>query len=410
VRVIHVVTAFPRHADDPITPWLVELVRRQREAGLDASVLAPAYRGGPADSGLEIPIERFRYAPRGLEVLTHDETVPDRLRRRPAWALLIPPYLAGGMLAARRIGGSEPPPDAVHVHWPMPHAVIGAALRRASGGRTAMVCSYYSVEIHWVSSRLRPLLPFLRWTAATADELTAISTPTADALRSLVDRPVSVIPYGAALPDDDGAPPDRPALSGMSGDPVRVLFVGRLVERKGIEVLVRAVAGGEFSRPVELRIAGAGEWELRIRAAIAQAGLERVRLLGRISAEELETEYRKADIFVLPAVRDAKGDTEGLGVVLLEALRFERPVIASDIGGIPDIVRNEETGLLCPAGDAAALAAALERLISNPDLARRLAEQGRAYAATAFGWKGIVGVTTSAYRRAISARMQDIGA
>lgn len=417
MRVIHVVTAFPRHPADPITPWLLELVRRQRQAGLEASVLAPAYRGGPDDSKLPVPVDRFRYAPSFLETLTHDETVPDRLRRRPWWGLLVPAYLIGGVLAARRIGASREPPDVVHVHWPMPHAVVGAALRQASGARTALVCSYYSVEINWVQSRLRPLLPFLRWTAATADEVTAISTPTAEAVRTLVDRPVAVIPYGAALPDDDGVPPERLALSGPDDRPVRVLFVGRLVERKGVEVLVHAVAGGEFARSVELRIVGTGEWEDRIRAAIVEVGLERadapqapgvaparVRMLGRLSAEALRGEYESADVLVLPAVRDAKGDTEGLGVVLLEALRFERPVVASNIGGIPDIVRHEETGLLCPPGDAPALAAALERLIADPGLARRLAGRGRAHAATAFGWDGVVGATTSAYERAIAAR------
>lgn len=407
-RVIHVVTAFPRHPEDPITPWLVELVRRQRGAGLDASVLAPAYRGGPDDSGLPVPVQRFRYAPRALEVLTHDETVPDRLRKRPAWGLLVPPYLAGGVLAARRAGSSRPPPDVVHVHWPMPHAVIGAALRQASGGRTALVCSYYSVEIHWVRSRLAPLLPFLRWTARTADEVTAISTATANAVRSLVDREVPVIPYGAAMPDDDGSPPTRAVLAGDAGTPVRILFVGRLVERKGVEVLVRALGAGDFSRPVELRIVGTGEWEEEIRAAIRKQSLEQVRLLGRVSADQLREEYELADVFVLPAVRDAKGDTEGLGVVLLEALRFERPVIGSNIGGIPDIVRHEETGLLVPPGDPHALAAAIGRLIDAPDFARLLARQGRAHAATRFGWEGVVAATSRAYDRARSARASEL--
>lgn len=435
MRVIHVVTAFPRHPGDPITPWLVELVRRQREAGLDASVLAPAYRGGPDDASSPVPVERFRYAPAFLETLTHDETVPDRLRRRPLQSFLVPFYLDGGMRAARRIG-RERPPDVVHVHWPMPHALIGRAMRRASGGRTAVVCSYYSVEINWIRSRLPLLRPVLRWSARTADELTAISRSTAQAVEALLEpengaeRPepaVWVIPYGAALADEV-EPSPRAALAPRegegSGGKVRVLFVGRLVERKGVEVLVRAVAAGHFARPVELRIVGSGAWENRIREAIRDAGLplseddaasgtsaehpERsVALLGRLSDEALRAEYEAADMLVLPAVRDAKGDTEGLGVVLLEALRFERPVIGSDIGGIPDIIVDGETGLLCPPGDARALAAAIGRLIDDPVAARALAERGRRHALTRFGWSRVVEATSEVYERGVVRRRSD---
>jgi len=408
VRVIHVVTAWPRHAEDPITPWLVALVRRQRAEGLDASVLAPTYRGGPEAEPTALPVHRFRYAPARLETLTHDETVPDRLRRSPLHGLLVPPYMLGGVLAARRVGRRSAP-DVVHVHWPMPHAVFGAALRRGSGGRTAVVSSYYSVEIHWIRARLPLLLPFLRWTARTADEVTAISSSTGAAIRSLVDRPVTVIPYGAALADDGGQPA-RAALSGPHDEPVRVLFVGRLVERKGVEVLVQAIAEGRgsFGRPVELRIVGTGEWRPTIAAAIEAANLgasaSRAVLLGRLSDADLRREYEAADIFVLPAVRDAKGDTEGLGVVLLEALRFERPVIGSDIGGIPDIIRPGETGLLCPPGQPRALAAAIDELIRDPERARELARRGRSRAAESFGWEGVMAATTAAYRRAIDNR------
>jgi glycosyltransferase involved in cell wall biosynthesis len=271
-----------------------------------------------------------------------------------------------------------------------------------------------------------------------------------------------VIPYGAALADD-GARPAREAFAGPDDEPVRVLFVGRLVERKGVEVLVRAIAEGRetFGRPVELRIVGSGAWSPKIAAAIEEHGLgepaggesgdggegrdgrdgspsgpyengfsqgaghthadtpvdtpanrgetpdrppARAVLLGRLSDAALRHEYVAADVLVLPAVRDAKGDTEGLGVVLLEALRFERPVVGSDIGGIPDIIRDGETGILCPPGDSGALAATLAELIRNPEGARELAQRGRIHAAATFGWAAVVGATTAAYERAVKAR------
>lgn len=403
MKVIHVATAFPRHHDDPITPWLVELVRRQRQAGIDASVLAPAYRGGPETESSGVPVRRFRYAPRFLETLTHEQAVPDRIRDRPASAALVPPYLAAGCAAAAELGRAGP--DLVHVHWPMPHALFGASMRKASRGRTAMVCSFYSVEVNWVDQRLPWLRPFLEWSIRSADAVTAISTSTARAVRGLCDRPVAVVPYAAVIPDvsPDGI---RPALSN-SGDPVRLLFVGRLVERKGVEVLVRALARLRHQRDAELVIVGSGNREDSVRQTAALEGVaDYVHFRGFVTAERLAQEYAESDIFVLPAVVDSRGDTEGLGVVLLEALAYERPVVASRAGGIPDIVIDGETGWLSDPGDSEVLARRILDVISDPDEARRVAAQGKRRAEARFSWERILEETTGVYASAVEARRE----
>jgi glycosyltransferase involved in cell wall biosynthesis len=406
MRVVHVVTAFPRHDDDPITPWLVELVRRQRQGGLDASVLAPAYRGGPSVEPTDIPVRRFRYAPAFVERLTHDQSVPDRLSRWPLFAALLPPYMIAGTAAARAFGRERP--DVVHVHWPMPHAVFGAALRHGSSGHTAMVCSYYSVEVNWVVRRMPWLRPFLAWTIRTADAVTAISSSTALRVQALVDRPVSVVPYAAALGEGTDVPP-RPALASPDA-PLRLLFVGRLVERKGVEVLVRALARLRHLRDAELVIVGSGDRKGNITRTAALEGVtDYVRFTGFISRAELAREYASCDIFVLPAVVDARGDTEGLGVVLLEALRYERPVVASAAGGIGDIVVDGVTGWLADPGDSEVLARKLFDVASRPEEARRVAAQGRAQAQTRFAWDRILAETREVYRLAREARLERRG-
>jgi glycosyltransferase involved in cell wall biosynthesis len=402
MKVVHVATAFPRSHDDPITPWLVELVRRQREAGLDATVLAPSYRGGPDTETTGVPVRRFRYAPWFLETLTHDQSVPDRIRDRPAAALLVPAYLAAGCAAARTVG-REQRPDVVHVHWPMPHALMGAAMRKASGGKTAVVCSFYSVEVNWIDRRLSWLRPFLEWSATTGDAVTAISTSTAAAVRGLTDQAVGVIPYAAAITDVDRTSV-RPAFSDP-GAPVRLLFVGRLVERKGVEVLVRALARLRHHREAELVIVGSGNREGHIRRTAALEGVEDyVHLLGFVGTERLRREYAASDIFVLPAVVDSRGDTEGLGVVLLEALAYERPVVASRAGGIPDIVVDGVTGWLTDPGDAQTLSDRLLEVASDPEEARRVAARGKAEAGQRFSWDLILTETTSCYRSAVEVR------
>lgn len=416
------VTAFPRGPGDVITPWMVELLRRSRERGLEAEVLAPAYRGSGDQTVHGVPVRRFRYAPAAWETLSHDESTPDRIRRSPLHAALVPLYLAGGAAAAWRAGRGRP--DVVHVHWPVPHAAFGAAARLGSGGRTALVCSFYAVGVNWVQSRLPWLRPFLRWSVRTADAVTAISSATARAVREAGGREPRVIPFAATVGDDgggageggdrdgggadevEGDEPAGGARTPLSGEgPLSLLFVGRLVERKGVEVLVRALARVAERRPARLVVVGEGPREDRIRRVARECGVaDRVELTGHLSEEALSREYRTCDIFVLPAVVDRKGDTEGLGVVLLEALRFGRPVVASRAGGIPDIVEDGVTGWLAPPGDPAELARVLLGVADRPEESRQVARRGRRIVGERFSWDRIMDDLEACYREARAAR------
>jgi glycosyltransferase involved in cell wall biosynthesis len=402
LRVVHIVTAFQRHEDDVITPWLTALIRAQRARGADASVLAPSYRGLGTQRVGEIDVRRFRYAPRGLERLTHEETVPDRLGRSPLYAGLLPLYMAGGILGSLRLGRQRP--DVVHVHWPVPHAVFGAAARIASGGRTAMVCTYYSVEIRWIERRMSWLRPLLSWSVRSADGVTAISTETASRLPKRAERDVSIVPFASALeaPNWEGR---RTTLDLTAAEPLQLLFVGRLVERKGVEHLVEALSLVRRRRAAKLTLVGEGEWRSVIERAAERLELEEhVTFAGHVSEEKLREHYESCDIFVLPAVVDSKGDTEGLGVVLLEALGFERPVVASAVGGITDIVIPERTGWLTRPGDAPDLARTIEAIADDPERARHVARQGRRFVEERFSMERIAADLENVYRSAIARR------
>jgi glycosyltransferase involved in cell wall biosynthesis len=216
---------------------------------------------------------------------------------------------------------------------------------------------------------------------------------------------VAVIPYAAALPE---VPVNvvRPALSDPNA-PLRLLFVGRLVERKGVEVLVRALARLRHRREAELVIVGSGNRKDSVTRTAALEGVtDYVHFLGFVSAERLAREYAECDIFVLPAVVDSRGDTEGLGVVLLEALAYERPVVASRAGGIRDIVIDGVTGWLADPGDAEVLASKIFEVAADPEEARRVAARGRREASVRFSWERILDETTVAYGSAVEARSE----
>ena len=391
MRILHIVTAFPRTSDDVITPWLVQLLQRLRAKGLEVEVFTSAYQGAGDQVIDGIPVHRFRYFFRRWENLTHEESAPDRMKRSLLYRLMPAAFVLAGMVAIWRLVRRRHY-DVIHVHWPFPLALFGWAAQRARPA--PVVTTFYGVELRWVKTTLTPFKRFLKWAARRSARVTAISSYTAAELKELVDVPVDVIPYGAALPS-----PAVRAAARSPDAPSTVLFVGRLVERKGVAHLIEALARLRQSSRARLVVVGDGPERPRLEALARSRGLgDRVTFRGKISDADLQQAYRDTDVLVLPSVVDARGDTEGLGVVLLEAMGYGVPVIASRIGGIVDIVTDGESGLLVTPGDAGALASALERVLDDAELARTLGERGRQRLVEQFGWDAIVRRWDAIYR------------
>lgn len=383
MRILHVLTAFPRREGDVIVPWLVELLLQLKRRGHEVEVLTSAYRGGGNRSYAGIPVHRFRYFPAPWEDLTHDEAVPERIRRSFRYRVAAVLYVLCGMVAAWRIGRRRRY-DIVHVHWAVPHFLLGKAA--ASGAR--VVTTFYGAELSLANSSL----PGLRWllisAARKSDRTVAISRHTAGQVESLSGVRPEVIPYGVGLPA--AAARGGQSLPGAPPGDFTVLFVGRLVERKGVDVLLRAAARLSASVRLRVVVVGDGPERGRLETLAQELGLAAcVEFKGRVSTEDLQKCYRSARAFVLPAIVDRRGDTEGLGVVLLEAMSYGVPAVASRTGGITDIVEDGTNGLLVEPGDPAALAAALERLARDPALAFRLGEAGRRTVESRFSWNAI---------------------
>src|SRR2546421_1738928 len=399
MRILHVVTAFPRSPDDVIVPWLVELLKRLQAAGHEVDVFTSSYRGAPDQAVSGIPVHRFRYFPRRWERLTHEEAAPDRMKRSLLYRLMPACFVVAGMIAVWRLCRRQRY-DVIHVHWPFPLALFGWAAQRARPA--ALVTTFYGVELRWGKTAMPIFRGFLKWAARRSDRVVAISSYTADEVRELVQVPIEVIPYTTSLP----APPPVPrAGRPTSGAPFTVLFVGRLVERKGVGHLVDAVSLLPPGADVRLVIVGDGPERAGIEARVRERGLDgRVAGRGQVSDAELQAAYAGADAFVLPAVVDRRGDTEGLGVVLLEAMNHRVPVIASAIGGITDIVEDGVSGLLVPPGDAPALAAALARLARAPEVAAGLGEAGYRRLRERFSWDAITRRWLEVYAAAVRPR------
>ena len=159
----------------------------------------------------------------------------------------------------------------------------------------------------------------------------------------------------------------------------RVLAVGRLVEKKGFDVLLQAAAlmsarGVDFT----VDLIGGGELEEQLRTQLDELGLgRRARLLGPQPQAEIVRAVSEAAAFAAPCVVGRDGNRDGLPTTLLEAMALGTPCVSTDVTGIPELLRDGETGLLVPQNDAAALATALERLLDDPALRITLAARAR---------------------------------
>lgn len=378
---------------DTNVPFLAENVRHLVAHGADVHVFAPSYEGLGSQVVDGVPVFRFRYFFKRWENLTHKQGAPNRIRD-PRYLLIAFFYILAGLVHAVRFCRNHKF-DLIHVHWPFPHGIWGYAAGRAS--RTPMVLTFHGAEL-LLTKKYAFVKVFLRHALRHAEAVICNSRYTAGEVSKLTDQPVTVVPFGCTV---EACPTAKSA-----DKPVKeVLFVGRLVARKGLDYLLRALPAIDGQLPVHLHVVGDGDqgatWKaLANRLRIA----DKVTFHGAVSKEELERQYAKADVFVLPAIVDERGDTEGLGVVLVEALSFKTPVVASNVGGIPDVIKDGQTGLLVPEKDPAALASAVVRLLLDRELANRLAEGGWRRAREYFDWQRITRQLLDIYRGALCGR------
>jgi glycogen(starch) synthase len=331
------------------------------------AVLTTSYpRGGTDHYGRFIAdgVERLRAA--GVDVvvvgpesfrhfgLAYGDGVVRGLRRRP-WAA---PLLVGSMALALRRAARDP--DLVHAHW-LPNAAAALAAGKP-----------YVVTLHGTDMALARRAPLLaRALLRRARAVIAVSNALAEEARRLGAHDVRVIPNGV-----------EPAVRVVPPvDPPHVLFAGRLAPEKGVEELAAAANG------LPLVVVGDGPLRDRVPAK-----------LGFVSPAELARLYDEAAVVVCPSRR------EGFGVVCAEAMAHGRPVVATAVGGLVDLVRHEETGLLVPPGDAAALRAALERLLGDRVLRERLGAAAREHVARVCSWQEVTTRTLDVYREALARR------
>ena len=322
-------------------------------------VLVPRVPGAARHEQIEdVRIERFAYFPRRWESLAHGAIIENLRASRLRW-LQVPPFVLLEAFHLRRLVRRHRP-DVLHVHWVIPQGV--AALMGAR--RVPWVVTTLGGDVYALSDPLSSRLK-----RAVLRRARAVTTMNADMQQRLVasgadEATTYVQPLGADI-DAMQALAD-PQVQQVPG---HILFVGRLVEKKGAGVLIDAVRRLPRDLAWTLEIVGDGPLETTLRAQ--SEGLP-VTFSGSASREGLANAYRRSTVVAVPSVPASSGDQDGLPTVLIEAMGSRRTIVASELPGINEAVTDGTDGLLVPPNDPDALAKTLQTVLTDTELRDRL--------------------------------------
>ncbi len=362
LRLMVVASTFPGRDGDGTPAFIQDLSSRLSES-FDTIVLVPRVPGASRREQLgDVRVERFSYFPRRWEDLA-DGAILENLRAKPTRWLQVPPFILSEALHLRRLI-REHRPHVVHVHWIVPQGIAALlAARSVPWVVTTLGGDVYALKDP-LSRRLK------RAVLRRARAVTTMNVQMRDRLVEAGADPATT--YVQVLGADmDGV---RAVAAGQAEIPGRLLFVGRLVEKKGATVLLDAVRRLPADQDWSLEIIGDGP--LRDTLERQAEGLPVV-FSGSASREELARAYARSTAVVVPSVSASSGDQDGLPTVVLEAMGAGRPIVASALPGIDEAVEHLQTGLLAPPDDRDTLAKALEHVLVDADLRARLGAAAR---------------------------------
>ncbi|MDY9922724.1 glycosyltransferase family 4 protein [Methanobacterium sp.] len=375
-----ITSAYPDYEDDPHGIFVHRLMKEIARKGHEVHVLAP-YTSGETEFTLEgVHVERFHYFyPRRFEKLSGRAGMIDNVKEGFMVKIQVLTFLFCNVFHSLRKLKNM---DIIHVQWPIPNGLGAIFLKKIYG--IPYINTIHGEEVH-LSKRFHMLFA-LRWLVNNSSKTITNSSATRKFCleAGLDEEKIDVIPFGV---DTDFF---RPLDVYKDENIFQILSVGYLIERKGFEYLIRAMPDVlKEHKNARLKIVGSGPLESKLKELIYELDLgDEVEIVKNVSDEELLMIYNSSDLFVLPSIVDSQGNTEGLGVVLLEAMACGLPVIGSKVGGIVDIIQDGKTGILVPEKNVLRLSEVILNLIEN-NLRQKLAANGHEMVKYKFSWNSI---------------------
>ena len=382
MKVLVLTTTFPRWNDDPTPAFVYELSKRLRNEGMEIVVLAPHHEGAKFYEEIEgLKVYRFPYFyPTKYQRLCYEGGILHNIKGSWLAKIQVPLLFslelifACGIIYKERI-------NIIHSHWIIPNGFVAGIIKRfwnITHLSTAHAADVLALE----------KLPFRKelsgFIVQNCDSLAASSNYIKEKLeksiaiemRDVIKEKIFVQPMGVDTKVFEGLDKKLLRQNYSYGSSFIILFVGRFVEKKGIEYLLEAIRIlVSSSEDIKLLLVGDGPLGEKLRKDIKELNMDsNVDFIGKVSTNKLAQFYVLSDVVVVPSIVTASGDTEGMPTVIVEAMAAGKPVVASNVGGIKDVVLDGFNGFLIEQKKPKEIAEKIVELKSKLSLYKRLSQ------------------------------------
>ncbi len=359
-KVLMTASTFPRYEGDTEPRFVLDLAKALSHE-YEVTVLAPSFPGASKHAEIEgIQVEYYRYFPiNRLETLCYPGAVVERIKEKKIRGLLVPFLIIGLWVYLLRYGKKY---DLVHANWVIPQGIVQSWMNKP-----------YVLTGHGgdIMSMNKGIVKKLKQKAfEKASRVVVVSKQLAEKVREIASNVnVEIVSMGC---DTTAFSPTYRVTNYFGQDNRKVvLFVGRLEEVKGVEYLIDAMQFVD----ARLVVVGSGSLEHSLKQRAEVYG-DKIEFIGAKTHAQLKEIYASADVFVMSSVTTSKGAKEGFGLVMLEAMASGIPVVAFASGGITQLIKHEENGLLCEERDIETLALNINRVLNEDELRSRLILNG----------------------------------
>lgn len=395
MKVCMLTHTYPRFPEDVNGPFIEALAETLQDLGAEVTVLTPydlSFNRTSKDHDVELRTYKYVYPPR-FHLLGYSRTIEADIRLKKKVFFLAPLMFVSAFVSLLKLTKVNKY-DILHAHWFLPNGFIAALVSKIC--RVPLIITLHGSDV-FIAERNIFFKNLAKVAFSQSGQITSCSPDLKDRLVKLgADAgKIRLIPYAAnptlfERKDNNAVAQIRTKL-GIKQNQRVVLALGRLVYKKGFEYLLQAAPSIlQGIGNVKFVIAGDGDLREELKEQALKLGIRDVVIFpGTIYRDDIPTYFQMCDIFVMPSIRDLGGNVDGLPNVILEAMAAEKPVVATNVGGISLAIKDKVNGIIVEEKNPTELAEAILRLLKSQQLRSKLAKAARKEIVESLNWENI---------------------